>query len=173
MVKYPQDGVSVCCCYDYHVDVQLQKCVVHCALHIIARNGRCMSRRMRAPTRWWPHAQEKGCWPLPCGIIEMIAKFLLCDPVLISHKFIYRFSETYNQLSHLHPKSVGVHMGSMRYILPDRSQCQPVCYSTDSHSCLFHIPNGKIFYKKCLKKQSPTFRYPLLVYTLCSMRFMF
>ena len=57
------------------------------------RNGWCMSRRMRAPTRWWPHAQEKGCWPLQCGIIEMIAKFLLCDPVLISHKLFTGFQK--------------------------------------------------------------------------------
>ena len=39
---YPQDRGSVCCCYDYSFDVQLQNCVVHCVL---------MSRRMRVSTR--------------------------------------------------------------------------------------------------------------------------
>ena len=33
--EYPQNGGSVCCCYDYRVDVQLQNCVVHCVLKVI------------------------------------------------------------------------------------------------------------------------------------------
>ena len=27
--KYPQDGDSICCCYDYRVDAWLQNCVMH------------------------------------------------------------------------------------------------------------------------------------------------
>ena len=34
-LEYPQDGGSVCCCYDYHVETGLQDCVVCCVLHII------------------------------------------------------------------------------------------------------------------------------------------
>ena len=30
--EYPQEGGSVCCCYDFHVDTRLQNCVVHCVL---------------------------------------------------------------------------------------------------------------------------------------------
>ena len=31
----PQDGDSVCCCYNYHVDVRLQNCVVRWVLRLI------------------------------------------------------------------------------------------------------------------------------------------
>ena len=34
--EYPQDGSSVCFCYDFRVDMQLQKCMVRCVLHIIS-----------------------------------------------------------------------------------------------------------------------------------------
>ena len=37
----PQDGGSVCCCYDYHVDVRLQKCEMRCVLGTL---GCVMSR---------------------------------------------------------------------------------------------------------------------------------
>ena len=72
--EYPQDSDSVCCCYDYRFDAPLQKCVVHCVLCILGciisdachaevrgalrlvrnwvRNVRCMSRRIRVPTKW-------------------------------------------------------------------------------------------------------------------------
>ena len=30
----PQDGGSVCCCYEYHVEMRLQNCVVRCVLRI-------------------------------------------------------------------------------------------------------------------------------------------
>ena len=37
MSEYPQDGGSVCCCYDYCVDTGLQlNCVVHCILRVIS-----------------------------------------------------------------------------------------------------------------------------------------
>ena len=32
---YLQDGNSVCCCYDYCFDTQLQNCVVRCVLRVI------------------------------------------------------------------------------------------------------------------------------------------
>ena len=31
----PQDGGSVCCCYDYCIDARLQNCAVRCILHAI------------------------------------------------------------------------------------------------------------------------------------------
>ena len=31
----PRDGGSVCCCYDYSIDVRLQNCVVRCVLRVI------------------------------------------------------------------------------------------------------------------------------------------
>ena len=35
MSEYPQDGSSVSCCYDYHIDAQLQNCLVHYVLRVI------------------------------------------------------------------------------------------------------------------------------------------
>ena len=35
MLDYPQDGDSVCCCYDYCIDMRLQDCVMYCVLHVI------------------------------------------------------------------------------------------------------------------------------------------
>ena len=35
MSEYPQDGGSICYCYDYCIDVQLKNCVMHCVLGVI------------------------------------------------------------------------------------------------------------------------------------------
>ena len=34
VLKYPQDGGSVCCCYDCHVDARLQNNMVHYVLNV-------------------------------------------------------------------------------------------------------------------------------------------
>ena len=35
MSEYPQDGGSVCCCYDYRVDAGLQNCMERCIFRVI------------------------------------------------------------------------------------------------------------------------------------------
>ena len=59
MSKYPQDVSSVCCCYDYGIDAQLQNCVVGCILFVIGCNARRMSYRTKVPTRWWPRWKKR------------------------------------------------------------------------------------------------------------------
>ena len=36
--EYPQDGGSVCCCYDYRVLARLKNCAVRSVLHVITQN---------------------------------------------------------------------------------------------------------------------------------------
>ena len=36
MFEYPQDGGSVCCCYDYCIGVQVQNFVVRCTLRVMS-----------------------------------------------------------------------------------------------------------------------------------------
>ena len=49
MSEHPQDGGSVCCCYDYCVDARLQKCVVRCVLRVIGcgMSDACHAERIR------------------------------------------------------------------------------------------------------------------------------
>ena len=53
--EYPQDGDSVCYCYDYPVDAQLQNCVLRCVLRV----SRCiMSDACHAE---WEYPHDGGC----------------------------------------------------------------------------------------------------------------
>ena len=51
--EYPQEGGSVCFCYDYHVDARPAK--LRDALRPVCnrvRYGQCMLGRRRVPIRW-------------------------------------------------------------------------------------------------------------------------
>ena len=45
--EFSQDGGSVCCCYDKHVRVRLQECMVLCVLRVIScvMSGACYAER--------------------------------------------------------------------------------------------------------------------------------